>query len=264
MVYIIWVKEYVDEENYYTLFEANTETVFGGRETYLKDLITKNKLEVKNAKIVNNQIKVDHTSNDLVYTDYVLLCQIDQNSFKLVDYNGDITYVDKTRLLVSIAANKIANCEFKNGKFISIGAYGIIKDTQFEQHINDNYKTYIAKTSLLGDKMSFDYKIEGNQVKLIKYNGISKKVIVPKFVTTIMEGAFMNCGIEELTLDKGLLHIGESAFGECNIEKVTIPDTVEFMFSGAFYNNKRLVDSNGKYKKTIKIMNPKINVIEWR
>ena len=76
--------------------------------------------------------------------------------------------------------------------------------------------------------MEFDYIIEGQEVKLKRYTGRDTKVIVPKFVTSLMYGYFRGCGIEEITLESGLKYIGGYAFESCNISKIIIPETIDF------------------------------------
>ena len=67
--------------------------------------------------------------------------------------------------------------------------------------------------------MSFDYMIEGTNVKLKRYTGTTKYVIIPKFITSIMARAFDNCKIETLTLEEGLGAIGAYSFGDCSIKQ---------------------------------------------
>ena len=111
--------------------------------------------------------------------------------------------------------------------------------------------------------MSFKYTIENNQVKIMRYTGATKNVILPNFITTIAESAFFRCKIETLVLNEGLKYIGCCAFEENNLSEIVIPQTVEFVGVGALRGNKRLTDHYGDYREaTVKILNPKALIID--
>ena len=157
-------------------------------------------------------------------------------------------------------AGKIANCESKNGKLVSIDLYKVYQDTKLEEQIAKKYKAYVAKTALIGCKMAFDYRRGGDQVKLIRYIGKTKDVVIPNFITSIIENAFMNCKLNTLTLDNGLTYIGGQAFDSCELREVTIPETIEIICDSAFIGNKRLVTENGEYRNKIKLLNRRTKI----
>ena len=70
--------------------------------------------------------------------------------------------------------------------------------------------------------------------------------MIPSFITTICARAFMFKSIRELTLSKGLKHIGSDAFGGNAIKHVEIPETVQFICQGAFEYNEAVISKNNK------------------
>ena len=220
---------------------------------------------LENEATYENWYNPIHCKKEKIHTgsDYVLLCKIDTNIFKLASYQENVIYLDSEKLGIAIRENKIANCAIINGEVMVSDMYKVTRDIQFEQEVAEKYIKYVAKTALLGCKMSFDYTIEGRQVKLDSYTGTSKNVIVPKFVTVITRRAFIKCGIETITLNEGLEYIGYYAFEGCNIAEITIPETVKFMGEGIFYLNKKLINSDGTYRKDrIKILNENTEVLD--
>ena len=192
----------------------------------------------------------------------MLLCKVDTDKFKLVSSFGHIVYVNEDILKDHIKSNRIANCNIENGQYKVVDNYDVARDQEFEKEIVKKYERYSAISTALGREMDFEYSIEGNEVRLIKYTGTSKQVIIPKFITAVMPRAFRGCGIEELTLENGLKAIGSFAFEKCKISQVEIPKSVEFIGYGAFYENRKLVSGNFNYKSTIKILNEKATIID--
>ena len=271
MVYIVSImKEQYGTD--YRLFETNTETFFNCNGAELKKLMVETNINIKNASIISGEI-VENTwcskinrGGDLKFTssDYILICKIDKNKFKLINNEKDIIYVDTKQLYRHAKHSRIYNCSIEAEIINAIDTYSINKDTHFEENIAKKYENYTAKTALLGRKMSFDYIIEGQEVKLRKYTGATKNVIVPSFITSIMENAFYLCKIDILTLDEGLKYIGGYAFNGCKLAEVTIPKTVEFIGRGAFYGNKRLVEIGGEYTDKIKLLTENVVTIKDR
>jgi hypothetical protein len=71
---------------------------------------------------------------------------------------------------------------------------------------------------------------------LIQYPcGIKGKYVIPNSVTTIGEGAFMYCGITDVTIPNNVKTIGAGAFGVCKgLTNVTIPSSVTMIEYRAF------------------------------
>ena len=79
-----------------------------------------------------------------------------------------------------------------------------------------------------------DFEIKG--IKLVKYHGKNKNVLVPKEVRFVLKGAFENCDfIEYITFQSNLYQIEKKAFAGCtNLKSIILPDEVDFMEEGAF------------------------------
>ena len=261
MMYVVSIiKEQYGTE--YRLFETNTETFFNCYEEELKKLMLENQLFVKNISIISGEIVENNWSHKIHRggiskfntSNYILVCQAGKDEFKLINNDKDVIWVNSEKLHKYTRQNKIYNCCIKDKVMSYIDVSSLDKDEQFEACIAEKYANYVAKTALLGRKMSFYYNIEGQEVRLVKYSGVTKDVIIPSFVTSISESAFYMCRIEAITLNDGLKYIGGYAFNGCKLEKVRIPKTVEFIGRGAFYGNKRLVKVGGEYTDKIELL----------
>ncbi|MCH5187156.1 MAG: leucine-rich repeat protein [Oscillospiraceae bacterium] len=82
---------------------------------------------------------------------------------------------------------------------------------------------------------SEDFVIAGKTL-LLRYNGSSPDVFVPKGVTKIAPYAFaQNPYIERVTLPEGLREIGDNAFVHCySLESIDFPQSLSFVGLGAF------------------------------
>ena len=223
-----------------------------------------------NASLEQGETKIKNWGNQIHYegsrdaegSQYMALCMIHENKFKLVSYAENIIYVALKGLQDYIRDHKIQNSMIINGKPEIINTYTINHDDQFEKSIAKKYEKYVALGALLGCKTAFSYTIEGTDVSIIRGKGNTKNVIIPNFVTSIMAGAFYDCGIESLSIGPGIKYIGSNAFENCDIAEVTIPATMKFIGPAAFKNNKKLVDKDGYYKDTIKMLSKNTVVIQ--
>ena len=269
MIYIIEIRRF-SNPSWYTCFESNTESVFDGSTEDLIRWLSKHEKCIENMKLLNNRIVTGNSFEELhsvsnskaTGSEYILLGKVASDKFKMVNYKGEIIYTRKSQLHRYIDTRKIANCRKEDGKIVYTNTTDTQKDTELEAEIAEKYKIYVAKSALLGIKMSFDYTIEGNQVKLKRYTGKSQTVIIPKFVTTIMDRAFLDVSIDTLTLSNGLKYIGGFAFSGCGISEVTIPDTVEIICKNAFTDNRKLTTRDGVYTKNIKVLNKETMIID--
>ena len=273
MLYIIGTVEEYEDEDSYIFFETGTDSFFKGDDEFLQDLISINEIEIKNIVLHGRKYQPKPWPNKMYCKrildmdsgePYILLCQLGADNFKLVSCAEEaIRYMSSKYLKDYTNANKIANCfRGSQGKYESIDTYNAIKNTEFEEDIGKKYKRYEAISAMLGHKASFKYTIEGREVKLVKYTGIAKEVIIPNFITSIMTEAFYSSGIEELTLNQGLKSIGRAAFGDCKLSNIIIPETVEFIGEQAFFGNRRIGTLNGQYTKGIEILNKKTVVLD--
>ena len=273
MLYLISLEEDKGKIDSYVFFESHTESFFRGDENFVRRILGKHGMRSVNLKVLGEAIRVKRWPNPLhrqsfglasrpIEDDkYVLVCKIDNDTFRLVDTNEMICQLSGTNLKRYIKNNKVTNCCVEDGVYKSIDTSTISSDTKFEESVDKQYERHIALTSLLGQRMSFDYTIEGRSVKLKKYTGTNKNVIVPNFITTIMKNAFLSSKIEYITLNNGLRHIGDCAFGNCNISEIIIPESVEFICGDAFRWNTQLINDDCTYKSTIRLLNEKTTII---
>lgn len=79
---------------------------------------------------------------------------------------------------------------------------------------------------------------------LVRYYGNDEDVVIPDGVTSIGEGAFMDCfSLASITIPEGVTSIGEDAFNFCeSLTDITIPKSVTSIGYGAFSNCSSLTD----------------------
>ena len=266
MIYVVSISSYGDI-NRYTFLESTTESFFEGNEEVVIDLVSKQMLDKRHMSLVTGETDKIwfhdtqrlHTESNIEST-YLLLCEISNNAFKLVRYNyndifcREVVIRNRKELVRLTRLNKVVNCRIRDGKMESVGADTLTKDTEFAEYIDKQYKRYTAMTAILGCEMSFDYTIEGKEVKLQRYTGQSKRIIIPNFITAIMGSACFGQEIEALTINNGLKAIGNYALGKNKIPEVSIPDSVGFIGINAFIDNRGLTNYPGSYTEKIRLM----------
>ena len=275
MLYLISTDDLGSNNTTYTLFETHTESVMTVTSDYIKILIQRYKMEIKNVQIKDNNIHIKtwphSTAREYKLNTRVLIAKVNNDKFKLVNYNGDVIYMSKFALEVNIEAANILNCKCEiireNGRikdkiYKSIDTYNIKEDKEFEVYIATEYEKFRSKSLLLGLDISFGYKIENNEVKITQYNGTSKKVIIPNFIHTICAWAFEDKGIEEVVLNNNLKYIGKRAFDNNNIQYVVIPESVQMIQRYAFDGNKGLYTERDDFNADcVKILNKNIKIL---
>ena len=264
MLYIVNIQKLNKNIILYGIFETHTESLIETTSDSVVKLINKYGFEAKNFSIANNQVVLKdwpqvikpYSKKELVENNkYILLYKVDSYDFKLVGAIGRAIYIDEFNLRSFIDLGKVANCEYIDNEirvYRSTDTMKVVTDPKFTRQIDSKYSEFIAKTAMLGLDISFSYTIEGKDVKLTSYNGKSPKVIIPNFITTIREGAFMSLDIQELQLNKGLKYIGSNAFCNNRLKSVEIPETVKFIGRDAF--DYRIEDE--KYLKIYTKLNP--------
>ena len=231
--------------------------------TQLESIIATSNIQVANAIIHNSKIQVNDwvkkviegptsiNKEDSEKCSVILLAK-EGNKYKVADYTGEIGKISFKQLEERIHGRKVANCsieDIKNGQIKGIDTYEIIEDKKFETETESKYEAFIAKLGLLGyGDMSFEYEIENHQVKLKKYIGSSTNIILPSFITAIMEKAFEDVDMDTINLNEGLEVIGRLAFG-CRrrleeLNRVIIPSTVQLIGNEAFYNHSKLYSTD--------------------
>lgn len=259
MIYLMSYVKTSDNIAVYTMYETHTESIMTGDKAYVNKLVSECKMEPVNMIVTNKEIKFKQWPNQIGEAfirnhTYILLGRITEQRFKLLRFDERLVYMDKRELMSNIKLGNILNCLFEEGEYKSIDTYNTGAEESYRQCVVQKYEVFRAKSLMLGLDISFEYNIEGTEVKIISYTGKSRRVIVPRFITTIAEKAFRNKKIKELTLSEGLKHVGQSAFAYNNLEHVVIPKTVEFVGRLAFQRNTGLVHLNGEYKDTVKTL----------
>ena len=259
-----------NDESGYDLFETHTESILKVGKTGLIEILEDHRLEAKNIHINNGKIQIKDWPNSIqahssreayAESEYILLGRLSDNWFKVVNTSGEVEQMSEARLKQAIDSGEIANCDVINGDeriYRSTDTYKMNTDPKFEADINKKYTEFTAKSALLGLHISFDYEIENNDVKIIKYTGKSPKAIIPSFVTTICKGAFQFSWLKQLTLNNGLKYIGNEAFTGNSLKCVELPETVEFVGQSTFGYDGLGVNSSEKYKK----LNPNTLIVQ--
>lgn len=272
MIYVLGIEENFDKSTSNIVFETNTESEFRCNEAFLKQLINARKIIVNNASIVDDKVVLQNWGQERRYNGlrkstgagYMVLCTINADRFKLARYDGSVVYVNHEMLSGYMQRKLVYNCVLQAGSFMLVNTYDAIHSSELKEFIDKKYKRYTAMSALLGRKMTFDYEIEGANVRLLKYTGEAKDVIIPDFVTSINQRAFFKSGIDSVLLGDGLRGIGAHAFEECNLRSVTIPESVEFIGHEAFFGNKGLLTKKWQYTDKIKLMGGSTVIIERR
>ena len=277
MIYIICTIKANDYEiTKYRIFETLSESVMLIKPNTLKKIMQDTKIEVVNARIQNDNIVIKDWgkgqtiqqpkikgSNDFIQTGpkYTLISKT-VSSYKIARYNGSYSDMLSEEFKTSIDPKDIANYNTLIGP---IDIQNIQKDEEFNSYIEEKYKIFKAKTNILGYKdTSFEYVIESREVKLSKYTGSNKDIILPSFITAIYDYALSSRRIENIRLNEGIRVIGSNAFSFNLIERIEIPETMELIGVEAFYGNAKLSKDNGDilYTDRFKLRSNKTIVLE--
>ena len=278
MLYLIGVWESRNEEHtIYSLFETNSESKIIGNKKLITEILRGHKMQAMNFSINKGKIELKqwpngssilsaHGQSSKMY--YILLTNIDEQKFKLVNLLGSITYCSTAELKSLIDRRRVMNCCVMIDQGItcykSEDTYSINEDASFKKHIGIKYEEFRAKILLLGISTDFKYEIENKNVVLTEYTGRSKRVIIPGFITIISNNAFAHKGITDLRLSEGLKYIGEEAFLRNKIPEVIIPRSVKFIGDRAFFGNEGRLSPRIYDTHAIKLLNNKTLVIDNR
>ena len=265
MIYIVGTVQNTGYLPLYILFETNSNSFFDGDKNMLRRLAKRHKLMLGNNALEGiketettvwyqqtRHIELDKDSG----ASYTLICKQHDGKYKLAGCDSQLTYVNTETLKTYIQKNQIANCQIIAGKYEQMGCYTIDRNIKFEKYIAEKYAEYTAKSAVIGRKMSFDYTIENDTVRLTKYTGITTELVaIPSFITAIGEKAFKDRPIEEVLLNKELKYIGSHAFRSCDLMEIAVHDNVEFIGKGAFSINPRFEKrKNGLRYAELKIL----------
>ena len=199
------MKSHEDKIVSYSLFDTCSNSTMIVEPNILREILLNTSLKVVNANIQNNNIVIEEKwEKDLATfkgtgckqkfsgVRFVLIAHNEDNTYRVVDFNGDISNIWEEDLQDLIEYNNITNTQ---------NEYQIVKDKEFEKSIAVKYNKFIAKTRLLGmGDNTFDYEIENQDVRLVNYTGENKNIILPSFITAIMTGAFSNVSIKTIQM----------------------------------------------------------------
>ena len=284
MLYIVSIRKYCSTELrilYYRMFDTYSHSLMLIHPDMLKHIILHTEMQVANATVQNGHIVTPDWVNKLTkFTGvgngsrqseckYVLTAIEEDNRYKIVDEEGNLSTLREEDLVAIVRSGEVANCTITdNGGIHATETYTIHKDRAFEELILKKYNNFVAKTTILGyTGISFEYEIENAEVRLKKYTGSNRHVILPSFITAIMGDAFTYPNILTINMNEGLKVIGVRAFSTTKLfgelRYVEIPSTVELVGNKAFIDNPRLVDTNGKIKTDhFKLRNAETLVLE--
>ena len=155
------------------------------------------------------------------------------------NYGDSVTILDK------------GNLEYRDNEFLGWMHNGtlyqpgyIIKPDEYQVELDDNmYTQSIRFTAHWSLKSDFEFDIDGEEAKLIKYNGDTyTDVLIPSAyegipVTVIGDEVFRNMGLYRVELPDNLKIIGSFAFSGNLITSLAIPAFAEVIGDGAFEKN---------------------------
>lgn len=175
-----------------------------------------------------------------------------------------LTIPKTVETISSLAFNfceKLTSVTISNGvKRIESNAFGDCKN--LAKITIPSTVNYIDKNAFSGTKWEKKLTGEFNIINniLVKYNGKSKTVKIPKGVTKILcyfnenpnlekvvfpsslneigSGAFSGCSFKEITIPGHVKIIGAYAFASCGLKKLTIENGVATIGYNAFYSNQ--------------------------
>ena len=124
MIYAIEETKGIDYFDSFRLFETSTESIININEEELKNILNNYDIDIKSIYLRENRIINKQWFNPICHNGtagtsgslYILLCQVDKNRFKLISYQGEVTYVGVQALKEATKKNRIANCTLENGK----------------------------------------------------------------------------------------------------------------------------------------------------
>ena len=249
----IFVKCY--NNNYKITIFAEKQLIDYGKDIAIKDKNSRNIISNKDLVIlecVNRLLdkginpdeiiinaKIDNEP-DIICKDMAIFCEAWQeysNNFSYNKYKYNIKY---TSLLVS-GIVEIKNIIIFKNKFYD---YGIFE-----------YNSNIFNPKLKNKNDIIDYKYNSDFIlyhdELIKYNGKSKKVIVPEGIKILSANSFWNNKyIEEVILPESLEIIGGDSFYYCEkLKKINIPKNVAIIGNNPFSACKSLktIENKSEY-----------------
>ena len=237
----------LESKDIYHLYDTHTESIIKGDAKFVIKLITTHDMKAANIYLDSKGIQLKEWPHGIKrYSNNkedresinILISKVDGQEFKLFDKTYNTICVSENDLKKLIRWGYVANCEYtiEDGveNYRSIDTCNIETTQEFTDYIKQEYSKFIAKVNLLGLRISFDYTIENEEVKIQEYTGSSSRVIIPSFVNTLCNGSFSRRGIRELALNNGLKYIGNHCFSHNIIRHIKLPETIKFIGIDAF------------------------------
>ena len=277
MIYVTCVtKNSRDEIIEYKGFDTCTESPITLSKELLIQIISNTTIKVVNVSIKDNSIVIKEWANGIASKGWVsrivghtykgpkyVIWAKGDSEYRLADYYGNTTKVQGKDLKTAIEQNEIANCTIVEGKIKMEDVYENQRNVEFSREIELKYNNFIAKALMVGyGDVQFEYEIFNSEVRLVRYNGSSLKVILPPFITAIKNGAFDGKGIKTVKLNPGLQAIGAYALASNELERIEIPETVELIEVDAFaYNSKLFSSRYGLNMDRVKLQSDKTIIL---
>lgn len=257
----------------YHIIDTLTNSCMSLNQRQLRMLISRCGMQIANAKLQHNSIELrDWVYSKATHNYRFSLLSKEGNTYRVTNHKGDIVALTFEEVKQLIELKEIANGSIidNKGKMEIIGqdTYEITTSEKFKESVASKYEIFRAKASLIGcGDISFDYIVENEDVKLKKYTGSSKNILLPSFITSVMKDAFRDVNIRSLNLNEGLKSIGDRAFAPRRMSeelgRVEIPSTVEIVGYDAFANNRAMTDGTGMFDRNkLKLRNDTTVVID--
>lgn len=243
----------------YRILDSNTEKVIEYRHEDLSREVLDGRLKIENIEIDNNKavltgkykdkypkMDIENKVNDKDII--VVLERLSLISYKCTDYTGRIVYETIDKLNDEGTRLVIVNGYFKNSMEIEIKqTYEI--DIDKVNYLKKKLSQYIAKVTIMGGK-PLNIDIIGNEAVLFSIGDEDAEgCIIPSFVTTIWEKAFLlHDNIETVVIPESVRFIGKEAFSTCQrLKEVVMYDSEITLGAYMFYGCAKL--------RTIKLSN---------
>lgn len=204
------------------------------------------------------------------------------DKYAIANYKGEVRELYKRTIFRMRMTDMLHICNLSIGDsytWTEVVEEKAIDKVAFRENIDEQYKQFISKTSLMGLDNRFEYSITDYDVTLTRYIGESEKVILPNFITIIGGYAFQPSmkfgnmaltvvknrnknnestnGISSIKLNEGLRVIENGAFMGNRLSELVVPSTVEIICQNAVYGNDRLKGIKVQYAYAERVLDTK-------
>lgn len=213
----------------------------------LKDKISTGLLDITNLEYLEGEFNITDES-ELGYpvvneslkiigkSPIIILDRISAVEYKCTNYSGLLINYTTEKVLECIKIDGLANCRVNGYEIEPIkGKFSYEADKELRKYNKEQLRKYKLKSKLLGIN-NIEVNIIGDRGVIIQADYELENVIIPKFVSIILDGAFKNCDkLRELELLNNIESIGNEAFEGCTgLINLSIPDSVRYVGDRAF------------------------------